>query len=328
MIQELHEEKGGLVPSPLNPGWLIPKGWENILGINIGYRLGNSILHLWRVQFNQHARLASLAEPHAHSQHQLLYYQRGSGQLETSGHMYQVSKGSIFFVPAGCRHYFRSGAAQTAICLAIDFSVDEAAYASIGLGGLPSESEVAILLSLLHVETAKPFRLGACEQELLDRCIEDIVNENETRETGYGSMIQSHLLRFFALCLRATRRATGFGEHFRHTSWRYSLVAERVKAIIRENGFRDPELTLNEVARTCGTSHNHLNRILKKQTGKTFHSLLLRHRLERAREVLRQGEMNCTEAAFESGFSDSNYFSRIFRKTFGYPPSEVMKSEE
>ena len=310
----------------MNPGWLIPKGWENILGIKIGYRLGNSVLHLWRVQFNQHARLAN-TEPHAHSQHQLLYYQRGSGRLETSGHVYEVSKGSIFFVPAGCRHQFRRGSGEPAICLAIDFSVDEAASASLDLGGLPSESEAAILLSLLHVETAKPFQLGAYEQELLDDCINDIVAENENRETGYGSMIQSHLLRLIALCLRATRRASGFGEHFRHTSWRYSLIADRVRRIIRENGSREPELTLTEVARICGTSQNHLNRILKKQTGKTFHTLLLRHRLEKAREMLRQGERNCTEAAFESGFHDSNYFSRIFRKTFGYSPSEVMRGE-
>jgi AraC-like DNA-binding protein len=35
--------------------------------------------------------------------------------------------------------------------------------------------------------------------------------------------------------------------------------------------------------------------------------------------------MNCTEAAFESGFNDSNYFSRAFRKTYGHAPSELVK---
>ncbi len=313
-----------LIPSPLNPGWLIPKGWENILGIHVGYHIGHSVLHLWRVQFNRHARQLA-AETHLHSQHQLLYYQRGSGRLEISRRVYPISKGSVFFVPAGCRHTFRSDAKEGAICFAIDFTVDAAAYASIDLGGLPSESEMAILLSLLHAETAKPFQLGAYEQESLDSSIEEMIAENEQRETGYATMMQSHLLRLMALCLRATRRATGFGEHFRHTSWRYSLIAERVQTIIREQAFRAPELTLDEVARTCGTSHNHLNRILKKRSGKTFHSLLLRHRLEKARDVLLQGEKNCTEAAFESGFNDSNYFSRAFRKTFGYSPSEVMK---
>jgi AraC-like DNA-binding protein len=65
---------------------------------------------------------------------------------------------------------------------------------------------------------------------------------------------------------------------------------------------------------------------LKKQTSRTFHQLLLRHRLEQARGLLERGKMNCTEAAFESGFHDSNYFSRAFRKTYGFSPSEIGRS--
>lgn len=314
-----------LIPSPLNPHWLIPEGWEHILGVRIDYRLGNSILHLLRVQFHQHARLADPAEKHAHPYHQLLYYQRGNGKLEVENRTYEVSKGVIFFVPAGRSHGFQGDTGEPATCLALDFSVDQSK--TIDLGGLPMQSEVAVLLSLLHTEHSKPFQLRRYDQGLIDGCIEQIVVENEKREVGFASMIQSLLLRLIALSLRATQRATGFGEHFRHTSWRYHLVAGRVAAVIREHAARTPELTLREVAKLCGASHNHLNRILKKQTSCTFHQLLLRQRLERARELLQQGRLNCTEAAFESGFNDSNYFSRAFRKTYGYPPSELGRMQ-
>lgn len=312
-----------LIPSPLNPGWLIPQGWENILGVNIDYRLGNSVLHLWRVQFNQHASLLTgQAATHEHQHHQLLYYQRGSGKLATDAQTYEVTKGGIFFVPAGCKHRLKSAhGKETPICLALDFSLDETLAAR--LGGLPMESEVAVLMSLLHTEKARPFQLGQMDQQNVDQCIVEIVQENEKREVGYASLIQSLLLRLIALCLRATQRAQGFGEHFRHTSWRYHLLADRVLALIREHAMRAPEFSLGEAARTVGASVNHLNRILKKQTGQTFHQLLLRERLERARELLRRGKMNCTEAALESGFNDSNYFSRVFRKTYGYSPSEL-----
>ena len=50
---------GELVQSPVHPDWLIPKGWEQILGLHMDYRLGESVLHLWRVQFNQHAGTAA-----------------------------------------------------------------------------------------------------------------------------------------------------------------------------------------------------------------------------------------------------------------------------
>jgi len=318
----MHSSK--LIPSPLNPHWLIPEGWEHILGTKIDYRLGNSVLHLLRVQFHQHARLADLTEWHTHPYHQMLYYQRGSGRLEVQKHTHELTEGTIFFMPAGRKHRFQSNAGENAVCLALDFSVNQSK--SIELRGLPMHSEVAVLMSLLHAHEAKPFHLRAQDQRLVDGCIDQIVVENDKREVGFATMIQSLLLRLIGLSLRATQRATGFSEHFHHTEWRYHLVAERVGAIIRAHATREPELTLREVARLCGTSHNHLNRILKKQKSHTFHQMLLQHRLERARELLQEGKLNCTEAAFQSGFNDSNYFSRAFRKTYGYPPSELGKT--
>ncbi len=314
-----------LIRSPLDPRWLIPDGWEHILGSKIDYRLGQSVLHLGRVQFNQHVRQADPAKPHAHPHHQLLYYQRGDGILKTAGHEYRVAHGSIFVLPAQCRHQFESLDGESATCLALDFTIDESAYASLDLGGLPMDSEVAVLLSLLHGASARPFQLSPIDQHGIDRCIEDIVAENDARETGYATMIQAHLLRLIASCLRGARRATGFGEFFRHTAWRHNLIAERAVALIEEHATRHPELTLSEIAKRCGASANHLNRILAKHTGRTFHQLLLRRRLQQASALLRQGRMNCTEAAFASGFNDSNYFSRAFRKAYGYSPSKLFR---
>jgi AraC-like DNA-binding protein/quercetin dioxygenase-like cupin family protein len=311
-----------LIPSPLNPDWLIPEGWENILGANIDYRLGGSVLHLLRVQFNQHAAIADPIKPHAHAHHQILYYQRGGGWIESNGETHSTDEGSIFFIPAGVRHHFRPAPGEAALCIALDFSIEDAG--DIALSGLPMENEVAVLLSLLHVEKARPFQLNEMDHRLLDDCVSEIVNENENRAIGYATLIQSLLLRLIALCLRATCRAQGFGEHFRHTAWRYRLLANRVLAVIRKEAARAPELTLPEVARTCGASANHLNRILKQQTGHTFHQLLLRQRLARARNLLAQGKVNVTEAALDAGFNDSNYFARIFRKVHGYPPSQML----
>ena len=311
-----------LIPSPLNPDWLIPQGWEHILGANIDYRLGGSVLHLLRVQFNQHAAVADPAKPHGHEHHQILYYQRGDGWIEANGQTHPTGEGAIFFIPAGVEHHFRPAAGEPPLCLAVDFFIEDAG--PIALGGLPMGSEVAVLLSLLHAERARPFQLSRIDHQLLDDCVNEIVRENEKRDVGYATLIQSLLLRLIALCLRATQRAQGFGEHFRHTAWRYRLLAERVLALIEKESARVPELTLPEVARRCGASANHLNRILKKQTGQTFHQLLLRERLSRARALLERGEMNVTEAALDAGFNDSNYFARAFRKVHGYPPSELL----
>lgn len=309
-----------LIQSPLNPGWLIPEGWEQILGVQIDYRLGPSVLHLWRVQWNQHVGVAHGTEPHNHEYHQLLYYRRGEGELVASGEHYDIGKGSIFVVPAGCSHYFVSHHGEPALCLALDFTLAEAG----ALDFREPENEAAVLLSLIHTTKARPFLLSPHDQGQVDGCIAALIEENDRRELGYASMIHAHLIRLLSLCLRSTQRARGFGEHFRHTAWQHALIAERAQSLIRQDALRsDSDLTLTETARACATSPNQLNRILKRATGSTFHQILLHHRLDHAATLLRSGKANCTEAAFAAGFNDSNYFSRAFRKVFGHSPSEL-----
>lgn len=310
-----------LIQSPLNPGWLIPEGWEQILGIQIDYRLGDSVLHLWRVQWNQHVG-TSETKPHTHDYPQLLYYRRGEGVLAAAGERYEVGKGSIFVVPAGCAHHFQSHG-EPALCLALDFTVAEAGAVDCW-GPRGRGNEAAVLLSLVHAAKARPFLLSARDQAQVDGCIAALVEENDRREFGYASMIHAHLIRLLSLCLRATQRAHGFGEHFRHTAWRHLLIAERAQALIRDGVARPgAELTLPEIARACATSPNQLNRILKQATGSTFLQIVLRQRLDHAADLLRSGKANCTEAAFAAGFNDSNYFSRAFRKVFGHAPSAL-----
>jgi len=310
-----------LIPSPLNPDWMIPEGWENILGTSIEYHLGGINLRLMQAQLNLHLKAADPATTHVHEHHQLLYYQRGSGKMVAGKKSYDVERGSIFVLPAGCRHSLH--AADTAVCVALDFSLSTAAQAMEG--GLPVHSEAAVLLSLTLTRQARPFQLRSIDQAHIDQTIGEIVKESAGREPGYGTMIQALLLRLVALCLRGTRRASGFGEHFRHTAWRHRLLAERALALIAAESFRQPELTLQEAARRCGASYNHFNRVLKFETGRTFHQHLLRSRLEHAHDLLSAGKLNCSEAALESGFTDSNYFARAFRKSYGFPPSELAR---
>ena len=80
-------------------------------------------------------------------------------------------------------------------------------------------------------------------------------------------------------------------------------------------------ITLADAARHLGRSVSSLAHFLQAQ-GTTFKRLLLEKRLTVAEELLRQGT-NCSvkEVAARTGFSDPAYFSRVFRKYCGYPPS-------
>jgi transcriptional regulator GlxA family with amidase domain len=48
-------------------------------------------------------------------------------------------------------------------------------------------------------------------------------------------------------------------------------------------------------------------------------------RLQKAAEMLLTSESNVTEVAFACGFNDSNYFSSLYHKEFGMPPSQFKR---
>lgn len=48
-------------------------------------------------------------------------------------------------------------------------------------------------------------------------------------------------------------------------------------------------------------------------------------RLHHAMELLRTTDRNISQVAYDVGFTDPNYFSRVFSEEFGMPPSGVRK---
>lgn len=88
--------------------------------------------------------------------------------------------------------------------------------------------------------------------------------------------------------------------------------------------FRDPELTIQDIADDLGMSLRQLQRGFAA-VGTTPTKYLLMKRLEHARRGLedrragRRGDL-ISSIAYEAGFSDLSYFQRSFRKTFGASP--------
>lgn len=84
---------------------------------------------------------------------------------------------------------------------------------------------------------------------------------------------------------------------------------------------RYPEpLTLGALARELGLHPVYLGSLIRAQSGKSFKALLLALRLEPARLRLKNGDESVTWIAHECGFRDGNYFSQVFRRSYGVSP--------
>jgi len=83
--------------------------------------------------------------------------------------------------------------------------------------------------------------------------------------------------------------------------------------------FRD-ELTLLEVAELVNMTRTSFCRFFKSQTGSTFTEYLNRIRIDFARKLLRNTEMQIKEIGYECGFTSISYFNHTFKRITGTSP--------
>jgi len=78
----------------------------------------------------------------------------------------------------------------------------------------------------------------------------------------------------------------------------------------------------NEVANLCAMSPFRFSRGFKDAFGISFRDYVVRYRLRVACSMFKNPNVSVTDVSFAVGFNDPAYFSRMFKRHFGEPPSE------
>jgi AraC-like DNA-binding protein len=78
--------------------------------------------------------------------------------------------------------------------------------------------------------------------------------------------------------------------------------------------------TVSYMAEKLNVSSRYLTDLLKQETGKTALELIHLFLISEAKNLLMQGDQNISEIAFQLGFENANYFSRLFKKEVGMTP--------
>ena len=100
------------------------------------------------------------------------------------------------------------------------------------------------------------------------------------------------------------------------------IFLQKIRQAIEKN-IDETEFGVHHLSKVANLSHTQVFRKLKALTGENPTLYIRKIRLQKAMVLLKTTDKNVSEIAYEVGFSDPNYFSRVFHKEFGVSPSAI-----
>ncbi|WP_066441279.1 helix-turn-helix domain-containing protein [Chryseobacterium sp. CCH4-E10] len=83
------------------------------------------------------------------------------------------------------------------------------------------------------------------------------------------------------------------------------------------------KLSIDSIAKMAYVSKSNFFRMFRDELGTSPNEFILRERISRAKELLKSRN-SIKETAFQTGFSDANYFTRVFKQLVGMTPKSYQ----
>lgn len=98
-----------------------------------------------------------------------------------------------------------------------------------------------------------------------------------------------------------------------------------IKKYIDDN-YPNPEFSLELIARELRYNRKYISTVFKRDMGLGVVEYLQKVRIQHACTMIEQGSESVSDIAFQSGFSDPQYFSKVFKKMIGSSPKEYIQN--
>jgi AraC-like DNA-binding protein len=226
--------------------------------------------------------------------HSLEYVVRGRGKVEFPGRSFSLQPGRLFSYGPGVPHGITGDADEPLVKYFVDFTGTRA-LSFLRSCGLPPGG------------VSEVFPANAV-QPLFDELI-----EAGRRARGESAALCAKLLECMALRIAGARAPLAGVET------RAFATYQRCRSHIEQHG---PRLrSLEQVASECHVSNAYLCRLFRRYDNQSPYQHLLRLKMNRAAECLKQPGALVKQVAEESGYSDPFHFSRVFASIFGLSPN-------
>ena len=220
--------------------------------------------------------------------HVLIYVIDGEMQVVEDGIVYNITKDTAFFLKSGVHHWGEKAFEIGTSWYYIHFQFPEFIH----------DDSIIILPKMINfTNKALKYRVKQIEQ-----------NHNS------GNVLRASILLWGVLldCFEAEKN--------KDLLFQENLKVKKLKNFLSEHFSEKSIRTL--VQSEFGVSYKYLSQLLKENTGQTIKQFQSSARLKKAVEYLCETSMSIAEISCKTGFYDEFYFSKIFKREYGVPPSK------
>ena len=254
---------------------------------------------------------------HRHDFSELVVVKSGTGINTVNDVNYHLSAGDVFLIPPGRVHAYTE-TNHLGTCN-IYFDNKQLDLKRWDAGLLPGYHALFFIEPVYHRRNSDFNRRLSLNQEQLIPIWTLIKLLDQELEGGHPGFRLMAMARFMEVVCLLSRY---YGETTEKNSRKVLRVAE---AISHMDAHFTEQLSIDDLARMAHMSGRNFHRVFLDATGKTPSAYLIGLRIMKAAQQLEFSDTTITEVAFDCGFTDSNYFSRQFRKVMNESPADFRQ---
>jgi len=247
---------------------------------------------------------------HRHQCLEITYCAQGSVKFDCDGRAYSIIPGDVFISRPEDAHRLR-GNPKGAKLYWIFLKLPQRGKPLLGLDVAESKWLSRALKSLPRKAFSAPADVRSCYERLFH-----VLDSEKSDRTVRRLKLRAAAVQLLIALAEAGATATEGARDVRFQS-----LVDRMR--------REPRkaFSMAEVAAELRCSPNTVRARFRKYTGLSPQSFMMKCRIHKAQDLLREGRQSVTDIACELGFSSSQNFAIRFRQETGMSPTEWFKSK-
>ena len=244
---------------------------------------------------------------HCHNAIEMVYIRHGAGWCAVNGTVYPMLSGDLYIIPVGATHEFYSDANTGFSYINCLFNLSFFR---------PEEDEMRLFFAGTNAIPDK-YTFGPEIQKKLNELFSVLAGELYSSKPFHFIRSRSLFMEILITVMRNTEHSPGI----RATHAQKHLG--RVLSHIADN--LDKKLSLETLAGLSGYTPDYFGKLFSREIGIGLREYIRSRRIERACWLLTDTGKTVEEIAAETGFSDTSFFIKNFKKATLFTPLQFRK---